>query len=61
MRRAAFLADEDVADALLLEQRIVDREDGAARIAEHDLDAEIAQRLDQYVRAALLDRHTSHL
>ena len=57
MRRAAFLADEDVADTLLLEQRVVDRQDGAAGIAEHDLDAEIAQRLDQYVRATLLARH----
>jgi hypothetical protein len=34
-----FVADEDVADGVLLEDGVVDRQDGAAGVAEDDLDA----------------------
>ena len=54
VRRRLLVADEDVADAVLLEQRVVDRQHRAAGIAEHDLHAEIAQRLDQDIGSALL-------
>ncbi len=54
MGRCLFVADEDVADALLFEQRVVDREHRAAGIAEHDLHTEVAQRLDQDVCSAFL-------
>ena len=52
--RGLLMADEDVADPLLLEHRVVDRQHRAAGIAEHDLHAEIAQRLDQDIGSALL-------
>jgi hypothetical protein len=55
--RALLMADEDVADALLLEQRVVDRQDRAAGIAEHHLDPEVGQGLDQNLRATQLGRH----
>jgi hypothetical protein len=54
MRRRLLVADEDVLDAVLLEDRIVDRKHRAAGIAEHDLHTEIAQRLDQDVCSTLL-------
>jgi hypothetical protein len=57
MRRAAFLADEDVADAILLEDRIIDGKHGPARITEHDLDTEIGQGLDQDVCAGTFLGH----
>ena len=44
MKRTALLAHEDVADFLLLEQLVVDRQHGAARIAENQLDALIGER-----------------
>ena len=47
MGRGLFVADEDVADALLLEQRVINWEDGPAGIAENDVHTEIAQRLDE--------------
>ena len=46
MQRAALLAHEDVADLLLLEQLVVDRQHGAAGIAEDVLDTLIGERLD---------------
>ena len=39
-----LVAHEDVADPVLPEDRVVDGEHGAARIAEHDLDAEVGER-----------------
>ena len=36
--RALLVADQDVAQGVLLEQRVIDRQDGAARIAEHHVD-----------------------
>jgi hypothetical protein len=57
MDRATFLADQNVSDTLLFEKRIIDREHGAAWVAEHELDAEVAQRLDQDVRSRFLDGH----
>jgi hypothetical protein len=44
VHRRLLVPDEDVADGVLLEQRVVDREHGAAGIAEDDLDALILQR-----------------
>ena len=37
-----FMADEDVADALLLEQSVINRQHSAAGIAKNDLNPEIA-------------------
>ncbi len=47
MGGSLFVPHEDVADPLLFEEGIIDREDGPARIAENDLHTEIAQRLDE--------------
>ena len=41
---------EDVAELLLLEQRVVDRQHRAARVAENVLDALIDERLDHHLR-----------
>ena len=58
MDRALLVAHQDVAQRVLLEQRIVDRQDGAAGIAEYDIDALIDQRLDDDIRSAhRLGRH----
>src|SRR3546814_20172557 len=46
------MADQNVPDALLLEQRVIDRQHCAARIAEDHLDAQVLQRPDQYLRSA---------
>ena len=48
MDRALLVPDEDVADVVLLEQLVVDREDGAAGIAEHGVDALVLERLDHH-------------
>ena len=50
VHRAAFLADQDVADVVLLKQLVVDRQDGAAGIAEYIRDALIDERLDENLR-----------
>ncbi len=54
MGRRLFVADEDVLDPAMFEQRVVDRQHRAARIAEHDLHAEVDQGLDQYGGSTLL-------
>src|SRR5439155_16983351 len=56
--RAAFLAYQDVAQRILLEQRIVDRQDRTAGIAEYDIDALIQECLDDDIRTTdRLGRH----
>jgi hypothetical protein len=47
-----FMPNKNMADLRLLEQRIVDRQHRAAGIAEHDLDAEVGQRLDEDIGSA---------
>ena len=47
VHRAPLLADQDVADRVLLEQRVVDRQDGAARVAENHLHALVLQGAQQ--------------
>jgi hypothetical protein len=47
MRRTRFGTNEDMFDALLLEQRVIDGEHCTAGIAEHDFHAEIDKRLDE--------------
>ena len=59
MGRAALLADQDVAHLVLPEQRVVDRQHGAAGIAENEFDALILQRLDDHFGAGHLLRHRS--
>jgi hypothetical protein len=54
---ARFVADEDVADAFIAEQRIIDRKHGAAGIAEHIFDALGDQAFDQDFSAAALAFH----
>src|SRR5258705_11492309 len=58
MDRAPLLPHEDVAQRILLEQRVVDRQDRAAGIAEYDIDALIDERLDDHIRSTnRLGRH----
>src|SRR3546814_18731268 len=58
MHVGLLMADQNVPDALLLEQRVIDRQHCAARIAEDHLDAQVLQRPDQYLRSAhLTGRH----
>ena len=63
MGRRLFVADKDVLDARAVgvrpEHRIIDRQDCPAGVAEHDLHAEIAQRLDQDVCSALFAHGSS--
>jgi hypothetical protein len=40
---ALLVADEDVLDLVLMEERVVDRQHGPARIAEHVFDALVLQ------------------
>ena len=47
-----FVADEDVADAVLLVERVVDGEDGTAGVAEDGVDALVAQRAEEDLGAA---------
>jgi len=58
MDRGLLVADEDVLDHRLLEQRIIDRQHGAARIAENGIDAELGQRLDEIFRSGFLFVHS---
>src|SRR5699024_2451667 len=48
---ALFVADEDVADAVGLEQRVVGREDGPARKPEHRVDLELLEAADDRLGA----------
>ena len=57
MHRALLVAHQDVADLLLLEQRVIDRQHRAARIAEKMLDALIGKRLDHHFGAGHFCRH----
>jgi hypothetical protein len=52
---AAFLPHEDVPDPILGEEFIVDRENGAAWVAEYELNSEVGQSVNQYLRPAFLD------
>src|SRR3546814_13960757 len=56
MHGGLLMADQNVPDALLLEQRVIDRQHCAARIAEDHLDAQVLQRPDQYLRSAHFTR-----
>ena len=51
MHRALLVAHQDVPDLVLREQRVVDRQHRAARIAEQVLDALIGERLDHHFGA----------
>ena len=51
MDRALLVAHQDVLDLVLLEDRVVDRQHRAARIAEDVLDALIGERLDHHFGA----------
>ena len=55
--RGLLVADEDVLDPRLLEQRVIDRQHRAARIAEHILDAEVGQGLNEDIGTA----HIGHV
>ena len=59
MHRALLVADQDVADLVLLEQRIIDRQHGTAGIAENRVHALIDQRLDDDFRACQFLSHRS--
>ena len=51
MAGALLVADEDVLDLVLLDDLVIDRQDGAAGIAEDMLDALIDQGLDDHFGA----------
>src|SRR5437588_9664052 len=57
MRGALLVAHEDVADGILMEYRVVDRQDGAAGIAEDHVDALILQGFDDHFGTAHLLHH----
>ena len=57
VHRAALLAHQDVLDLLLLEQLVVDRQHGAAGVAEDVLHALVGQRLDDHLGARHLQCH----
>ena len=57
MHGAAFLAHQDVLHLVLLEQLVVDRQHGAAGIAEQVLDALVGERADDHLRAGHFQSH----
>ena len=60
MHGRLLVAHQDVAQLVLLEERIVDRKDGAAGIAEDDLDFLVDQGFHQQIgagRGGLLGLH----
>jgi hypothetical protein len=54
MHGALFVPHQDVLHHVLLKQRVIDRQHGAARITENVLDALIGERLDHHVGAGHL-------
>jgi hypothetical protein len=62
MDSALLVAHQDVAQRILFEERIINRQDRAARITENDLDALIDQGPnDDFCSAQRLGRHDSLL
>jgi hypothetical protein len=59
MGGAGLVADQDVADAVILEQRVVDRQHRAAGITEHEFDPLGDQAFDQDRGAAALLAHVA--
>jgi len=57
MDRALLVADEDVLEAILLVQLVIDRQHGAARIAENVLDALIGESFKHHLGACHCARH----
>jgi hypothetical protein len=58
MHRGLLVADQDVLDPVLLEERVIERKDGAAGIAENNVNALIDQRFDNDLRSG--DRFHRH-
>ena len=56
MNRTLLVADEDVLDVVLLEDRVVDRKDRAAGIAENMFHALVPERADDDLRSAQFQR-----
>src|SRR5690606_35860428 len=60
VNRALLMANENVANLVLLEKRVIDRQDSAARIAENRVHALIDQRLDDdFCACQFLSSHWS--
>ncbi len=57
MRRASLVPDEDMADAIVRKQLVIDGQHCAARIAEHEFDALADQHFAQYRSAAAFFGH----
>ena len=57
MHGALLVAHENVLDAVLLEQLVIDRQHGAAGIAENMLDALIGESLEHHLGARHCARH----
>ena len=60
MRRTSFMADQDVADTALAEQRIVNRQHCTAGIAEYEFDPLPDQAFNQDAGAAALLAHVNN-
>ena len=56
---ALFMADQHMLDRGVIVERVINGQHRAAGIAEHDLDTEIDQAFNQYVRAALFGHDKS--
>ena len=57
VHRALLMPHQDVPDLVLLKQRVVDRQHGAARIAEEMFGALVRERLDHHLGAAHFSAH----
>ena len=57
VRGALFMAHENMAERILAENGVVDRQDRAAGIAEDEVDSLVLQRFDDHLRAGHLFRH----
>ncbi len=51
MHRSLLVADEDMLQAVLLEQLVIDRQHGAARITENVLHALVGENLEHHLGA----------
>ncbi len=60
VRRALLVPHQDVLHPLLREQRVIDRQHRAARIAEQMLDALVGERLDHHFGAGHFLAHARH-
>ena len=61
VRRGLFVTNKNMLDPFLLEQRVINREHRAARIAKDDFHAEIDKRLNEDFGSGAFGRHEAFL